>query len=48
MAIESIVALALATAILVGLALYASNHRAEDSHDNVKKNHDKDEPHHAV
>lgn len=30
MAIESMVALALATAFLVGLAWYASKHRAED------------------
>jgi hypothetical protein len=32
MGIESIVILALAAAVLVGLALYASNHRAEDDH----------------
>lgn len=35
MGIESIVALVLATAFLVGLAFYASSHRAED-----KKHHD--------
>lgn len=31
MGIESIVALALATAFLVGLSFYASSHRAEDA-----------------
>ena len=30
MAVESLVVLGLATAFLVGLAWYASNHRAED------------------
>lgn len=33
MAIESMVALALATALLVGLAWYASKHRADDKKD---------------
>ena len=33
MAMESLVALGLATAFLVGLALYATNHRAEDKKD---------------
>jgi hypothetical protein len=32
MAIESVVVLVLATAVLVGLAFYASNHRAEENH----------------
>lgn len=33
MVIESLLALGFATAILVGLAWYASNHRAEDKKD---------------
>lgn len=38
MAIESMVALGLATAFLVGLAWYASEHRAEDK---GKHHHDR-------
>lgn len=41
MAIESMVALALATAVLVGFAWYASSHRAED-----KKSDDSKKPSH--
>jgi len=33
MAMESLLALGLATAFLVGLAWYATNHRAEDKKD---------------
>lgn len=33
MAVESMVVLLLATALLVGLALYSINHRAEDKND---------------
>jgi hypothetical protein len=38
MAIESLVALALATAFLVGLAFYATKHRSEEDHKD--HNHD--------
>lgn len=41
MAIESLVALSLVTAFLVGLAWYASSHRAEDAgkHHRTRGNH---------
>lgn len=37
MAIESMVVLALAVALMVGLAWYASKHRAEDKRDSPGK-----------
>lgn len=37
MAVESLVALGLATAFLVGLAWYANRHRAEDHKRDAKK-----------
>lgn len=39
MAVESLVALGLATAFLVGIAWYASKHRAEDKGKEKGKHH---------
>ena len=38
MAIESLVMLGLATAVLVGLAWYANNHRSEENNEEGEKN----------
>ncbi|MGA8863665.1 MAG: hypothetical protein WB444_07640 [Gallionella sp.] len=37
MAIESLVALGLATLVLLGISIYANKHRSEDDKKNTKK-----------
>lgn len=43
MAIESLVALGLATAVLLGVALYASSHRSEDASKKTKNQEETEE-----